>query len=427
MPRAGSIRPVALDRPRVSRETRLLLVVLLTAVATLWVLARIRFPEQLPTPNPVPPVLAQLTPRAALDDIAAAVGQLKSRLSPSLIAVDISRSAGAIASVLRFGEDLGVGLLPAASHPNVETTVVGHDPVSRLAVVRVPEGDSPPGPQTWSPPRMDAPRFLMAAEVSRQGVSLRPIYVASLVPIESPIWSASVWKLPPEISVAVGTFLFTTDGLLAGLAADPGGRLVVVPGDTVLAAAKRIAAEPSIVVGWLGIEIQGLTPDVAAATGAGIGVVVKWVDPGSPLVGQVRMADVIEAVDDHAINTVEHWRAFTGRIGEGGNIRLRVRRGGEVHDFQTVAVRAPQPVDQPPLGLTLRTIPRIGVEVVRVLPGSIAARAGIRESDIVTHLGDIAAPTAIDVTRAFAAGDRPLTIALTRGDTHHLTTIGRRR
>jgi S1-C subfamily serine protease len=78
--------------------------------------------------------------------------------------------------------------------------------------------------------------------------------------------------------------------------------------------------------------------------------------------------------------------------------------------------------------LTLRTIPRIGVEVLRVLPGSVAARAGIREADVVTHLGDITAPTAADVTRAFgAAHDRPLTIAFTRGDAHHLTTTGPRR
>ena len=242
----------------------------------------------------------------------------------------------------------------------------------------------------------------MAAEASRQGLSLRPIYVASLVAVESPIWSGSVWRLPRDTSVAVGTFLFTTDGLFAGLAADSGGRLVVVPGDTVLAAANRIAGEPSIAVGWLGIEVQALTADLAAATGTDAGVVVSWVDPGSPLAGQIRIADVIEAVDDLAVSTVEHWRAFTGRIGEGGQVRLRVRRGGAAHDLQTAAVRAPQPVEHPPVGLTLRTIPRIGVEVVRVLPGSIAARAGIREADVVTHLGDIAAPTAVDVTRAFA-------------------------
>ena len=124
----GAVDP---ERPRVSRETRLLLAVLLTAVATLWVLARIRFPEQLPTPNPVPPVLAQLTPRDTLDDIVASVTLLQSRLSPSLIVIGDSRSTDAIASVLRFGDDLAVGLLPGARDSNIESTVLGHDPVSQ--------------------------------------------------------------------------------------------------------------------------------------------------------------------------------------------------------------------------------------------------------------------------------------------------------
>ena len=47
-------------RPRVSRETRLLLTAGVLAVAALWLLARIRFPERPATPNPVPAVLSQL-------------------------------------------------------------------------------------------------------------------------------------------------------------------------------------------------------------------------------------------------------------------------------------------------------------------------------------------------------------------------------
>jgi hypothetical protein len=51
-------------RPRVSRETRLLLAAGVMAVAALWLLARIRFPERPVSPNPVPSVLSQLTSSA---------------------------------------------------------------------------------------------------------------------------------------------------------------------------------------------------------------------------------------------------------------------------------------------------------------------------------------------------------------------------
>ena len=69
-------------RPRVSRETRLLLTTALVAVAALWVLARIRFPDLPATPNPVPPLLSQLATTPTFDGLAFEVSQLQVRLEP---------------------------------------------------------------------------------------------------------------------------------------------------------------------------------------------------------------------------------------------------------------------------------------------------------------------------------------------------------
>jgi len=57
-------------RPRVSRETRLLLIAGVLAVAALWLLARIRFPERDVSPNPLPSVLSQLASGPKYDDLA---------------------------------------------------------------------------------------------------------------------------------------------------------------------------------------------------------------------------------------------------------------------------------------------------------------------------------------------------------------------
>lgn len=54
-----------LRRSRISRDTRLLLITVCIAVAALWVLARLRFPDRPATANPIPPLLTQLAPRAA--------------------------------------------------------------------------------------------------------------------------------------------------------------------------------------------------------------------------------------------------------------------------------------------------------------------------------------------------------------------------
>ena len=69
-----------LNRPAVSRDTRQLLAIVLIALAVLWVFARIRFPNRAPTANPVPPVLAQLAPASAFDDMVGAMAQLEPRV-----------------------------------------------------------------------------------------------------------------------------------------------------------------------------------------------------------------------------------------------------------------------------------------------------------------------------------------------------------
>src|SRR3990172_11387893 len=78
-------------RPRVSRETRLLLITVLISIVTLWVLARVRFPDRPVTPNPVPPLLAQLPARPAFEDLAFTVAEVESGLVLSLLALELEQ------------------------------------------------------------------------------------------------------------------------------------------------------------------------------------------------------------------------------------------------------------------------------------------------------------------------------------------------
>jgi hypothetical protein len=83
-------------RPRVSRETRLLLIAGVMSVAALWLLARIRFPERPVSPNPVPSVLSQLTSGANHDDLAGEIARLHARLQPSLVALSAPSAVVAV-------------------------------------------------------------------------------------------------------------------------------------------------------------------------------------------------------------------------------------------------------------------------------------------------------------------------------------------
>ena len=150
------MEPTSIYRPRVSRETRLLLTAGLLAITVLWLLARVRFRDR-PAPSPIPAVLGQLTARPKLDDLAAEVGELRTRLAPSLVAIDwpsdgletprrVRRIAG-----LRHRDGTAVAHL--SSRALFDTPgVVAVDPASGLAVLRAPgRAPSRPTPSTTAP------------------------------------------------------------------------------------------------------------------------------------------------------------------------------------------------------------------------------------------------------------------------------------
>jgi hypothetical protein len=419
-------------RPRVSRETRLLLTAGLMAVAALWLLARIRFPERPVTPNPVPSVLSQLASGPKYDDLAGEIAQLHARLQPSLLALDIPSSGGSLqtrTTAIRLRDDLAVTLVPPGSsrERSNDAAIVARDAASGLAVVRVPNPVSISPPVPWTPRQPQQPRYLVASDVSVEGVSLRPAFIGSLDPIDSPLWSGPVWAVPGRTELAPGSFLFTSSAELAGLViADRGGR-AIVPGGTVLAEAERLLATPPGPPGTIGIQVQDLTPPVASVTAASAGVVVAWVDPDGASREHLMAGDVIEAVDGRALATRQHWDVRVARLSVGETLDLRVRRRGEIRD---VALVANAPTARPPsrsLGLTLRTRPKIGAEVVRIDRGSAADRAGLAPGDVITLVADLSAPTPSQVTRSYTAlgqGERVL-VAVTRGDTHFVTTLER--
>jgi hypothetical protein len=326
-------------------------------------------------------------------------------------------------------DDLAVALvLPGSSRERWnDAPIVARDAASNLAIVRVATSVSTPPPVPWTPRQPQQPRYLVASDVSPDGVSLRPAFVGSLNPIDSPLWSEPLWAVPGGTDLAAGSFLFTNNAELAGLVITFQGRLAIVPGGTVLAEAERLVASPPGPQGALGVEVQDLTPAVAAVTTASVGVVVTWVEPDGASTGQLMAGDVIEAVDGRVLATRQHWDVHVARLSVGETLSLRVRRRGELRDVALVAnAAAAQPASRS-LGLTLRAQAKIGAEVVRIERGSAADRAGLAPGDVITLVGDLSAPTPAQVMRSHSSigqGKRVL-VAVMRGDTHFVTTLER--
>jgi S1-C subfamily serine protease len=159
-----------------------------------------------------------------------------------------------------------------------------------------------------------------------------------------------------------------------------------------------------------------------------VGVVITAIDPSGAAAGRLVATEIIEAIDGRDMLTPDHWHARVARMKAGELLTLRVRSGEGVRDVQITAT-APTPPSgaaaEPSLGLRLRLIPNVGVEVLAVEPQSSAARATIRAGDIITTADGKPAPTPAQIARAFASlkEGESLMVATARGAEHRVLVI----
>jgi hypothetical protein len=412
-------------RPRVSRETRRLLTAAALALVTLWVLVRIRFPDRAPTANPVAPVLNQIAPPPGFPDLAAEVDRVGRRIRPLASSVETSdhfAGDGFRVPAWPLANGSAAAVLPASHVVTAQDAVVAHDTLTGLWLVTATDMTAADERAIWTAERLNRPRYVFALAPASRSPAVSPAYLSSLEPETSEAWSGEIWGVPGATGLRVGSLLFTSAGEWMGVVADDGGRLVVVPADTVLRRSDQLRRQPHP-AGDLGLSVQNLSPAISAATGASTGVIVTWVDSGGPSAGAILVGDVIEAVDADAVPTASHWDARVARLATATEARLQVRRRGAVTEV-AVTPRPVRPGDE--LGLTLARS-GIGSRVVRVAGGSAAARAGLRPGDVLSAVGASRALAPVDLRRQFTSlpENGTLLLAVARGDDHHIAVLAR--
>jgi hypothetical protein len=414
--------------PRVSRETRRLFLTVVLAVAALWGLARLRFPNR-PPPPPVPSVLAPFIPSSPLEAIAGMVHQVEGTVLGGVVPVaapsvadDAGRPPNAIA--FRFREDTAVGI------PSQMSAFGGtRDRVTGVAIYAV-SAASPPALPRWQPRPTGG--FFFAADPAGGGTALRPLFIGDLEPLVTAVWPQGVWAVPRDVDLPIGTLLFTPEGAWAGAVAQANGRTVLVPSDALTTIANDLLARGDVSPGVLGVDVQPLTPAVARALGVDLGVVVTAVDRNGPAARQLAVMDVIDQVNGHAIDSWDAWLIATGRIHAGERVALSIRRHGPRPSSDhagtagsTDAATTPRVVEidaVAPLaagrepGLIVRAGARGLTEVVHVEPGSPSERAGLHAGDVIERIGTIERPSP-QQTRQLVSGSgagRGLAIAVER-------------
>ena len=329
---------------------------------------------------------------------------------------------------LRIRDDLAVTVLaPATQRAGAAPPgVVAEDRASGLMLVETAMKTRPQLPIFWSPRDLQQPRYLLASSASPEDISLQPTFIGSLAAIETPQWAGPVWALPMDVAVSPGALLFTEQGELVGVVVQSDAGSAIVPARVLLAAAERLLETPPKAAADLGVEVETLTPRLAAATGAQAGVVVAWVDPAGIAAPLLRVGDVIEAVNDVAIRNAEQWRVRATRAGAGDTLNLRVTRRGAPRVVQLL-VRAPSAENSAFLGLGMRPVARVGTEVTRVVHGSASEAAGIVAGDLITAIGNVSAPTPAQVAAAFerTEGGKLVIVAVQRNGTHRVMALQR--
>ena len=412
-------------RSRVSRETRQLLTAALIALLALWVLARLRFPGQPPSPNPIPSLLSQLSVAPRFANLAGEIAELQARLANSWVAIPVvatdesTENSSRQLTAIRLRNNAAVMLLRKGDRVLVGQDLIASDRATGLAIIRVTGDPARPELARWMPPAFDPPRYLMATVGTADGVSLQPVLVGSLHETHSPAWPGPIWSVPDGTDLAASAFVFTTSGEIAGLVVREPDGLAIVPWDIVVSEATRTLDRGRAPTADLRLEVQSLTPALARATGATKGVVVAWVDPRGPVNEQVAVGDVIESLNGQAISGTRDWEVVSSRLPT-GTATMRVRRRGDAIDLTLTLPTTSTSTATAALGLRMRDVRGVGATVVRVDPRSAASTARLHEGDVITLAGDITAPTAAQIDDAFASAEtgEAIMLAITRGGTH---------
>ena len=210
-----------------------------------------------------------------------------------------------------------------------------------------------------------------------------------------------------------------------------------VPSNIVSKITEDLIAYGTVQRGWLGIEIRNVTSDLAKENDLGVseGAYVAGFgdvgDKSSAKAAGIKEGDVVVKIDDHEIKSSSALIEYVGQKRPGDKIDLTVIRQGKKmvipvtlksREGKTTAVAREANPEMASLGWDLeeadaKLLKRMeitgGVKVSSVLNGKIKRYTDIREGFIITHIDDIAVKSVKEVNEILKkkkAGDL-LTIA----------------
>jgi len=216
--------------------------------------------------------------------------------------------------------------------------------------------------------------------------------------------------------IGVNTAIFSPSGGSVGIAFD-------VPAEMVKSVIAQLKDKGMVSRGWLGVQIQPVTADIAESLGmkGTEGALVTEPQADSPAAkAGVLSGDVITAVNGHAVKNARDLARQIGAMASGSDVKLTVWRKGEEKSIAltvgelpkerearaTMPESAPTGTDVPKLGLMLAPAGQVagssseGVVVTEVDPNGLASEHGFKAGDIILDVGGKKVMTPADVRDA---------------------------
>src|SRR5215472_1316320 len=232
--------------------------------------------------------------------------------------------------------------------------------------------------------------------------------------------------------------LFNQSGQVIGIDSaiySPNGGSVgigfAIPSNLASDVVAQLRDKGTVARGWLGIQMQPMTEQLAKAMGHGgkdEGVLVNEVQPDSPaLAAKVMQGDIITAYNGTAIKTPRDLAMAVAKTPAGTKAKLKVWRNGQEQTLDVaIGTQAPEKVaaaasdDQnyAPVGMALAPLtpdarsqfglgPNVdGVVVAKVTPNSHAAESGVQAGDVIVRVGSDAVKTPAEAAAKIHAAQK---------------------
>jgi serine protease Do len=232
--------------------------------------------------------------------------------------------------------------------------------------------------------------------------------------------------------VGINTAIFSPSGGSVGIG-------FAIPASTAQSVISSLKETGTVTRGWLGVQVQPVTQDIAESLGveSGKGAIVADVTPDSPaLSAGLKTGDTILSVDGKAVQNARDLARHVAMIKPGVSVPVTVVRDGKTMDVEVKIGAMPgekqaanSPVkdgsDLASFGLKLAPADDgAGVKVMGVDPNGPAAERGIKEGDVILEVAGQEVHGPADVTAAIKDTKKKSVLMLMRsGDAQRFVAM----